>query len=45
MKTGHDSKVRSPIKNPAYLTLREIEEGKDVGVMLVETPQTEEEKA
>ncbi len=39
VKTGHESKIRSNIKNPAFLTLREIEEGKDAGSMLVESPK------
>lgn len=43
VKTGQESKIRSSIKNPAFLTLREIEEGKDAGALLVDSLQDEED--
>jgi len=43
VKTGQESKIRSSIKNPAFLTLREIEEGKDIGVLLVDSLEDEAE--
>jgi hypothetical protein len=38
VKTGREPKVRSGIKNPAYLTLKEIEEGKDHDVFTQKLP-------
>ena len=43
VKTGQESKIRSSIKNPAFLTLKELEEGKDTGTLLVDSLEDGEE--
>lgn len=44
VKTGNDSKIKSQIRNPAFLTLREIEDGKDTEALIQESVQKEVEE-